>query len=465
MTNVLLSRLRSKFDMFVRHGLHGFRSEPISFARGSHHGTATVRRSKKIGLLDHMGTGNLGDDETQTAVLQKIKERSPDAIICLFSWFPSDTEFRHRIPAYPIRREPHHRGADTKAKVKSKLSKHRIFLGVLKAIYAAIQVPETVLREFVFLVRSFVIIRTFDILIISGGGQLLDSWGGPWKYPYTIFKWVLLAKLSGVKCYFLNVGAGPLEHPLSKLFVKRALFLADYVSFRDKKSKALVHKIGYTGDAQVFPDCVYGLDVLPFSASRIARDKPIVGISPMAYCDPRKYYIRDQQAYESYLRKLTLFGSWLSQSYNVTLFSTDMWFDSPTLQELDAALRNETDMDDTCMLTHEPIKNTNDLLSQMSSMDFIITCRFHGVVFAHLMNIPLIAISHHPKVATLMSDLGLAEYCLDIDAFDLELLTATFTRMVTNKDSIKARLREKAALYNNALTTQFNQLFLSGGTK
>jgi hypothetical protein len=117
MTNVLLSRLRNRFDMFVRQGLHGFRSEPISFARGSHHGTATVRRSKKIGLLDHMGTGNLGDDETQTAVLQKIRERSPDAIICLFSWFPSDTEFRHRIPAYPIRREPHHRGADTKAKV------------------------------------------------------------------------------------------------------------------------------------------------------------------------------------------------------------------------------------------------------------------------------------------------------------------------------------------------------------
>jgi polysaccharide pyruvyl transferase WcaK-like protein len=449
--------------MFVGRGLLGFRSEPTSFAPGSDHAIATARTRKKIGLLDHMGTGNLGDDTTQTAVLQKIKERWPDSIICLFSWFPSDTQFRHNMPAYPIRREPFDGGADVKAKVKMALSRHRNFLRVLKTIYAAIQLPGAVFHELVFLVRSFVIIRTFDILVISGGGQLLDSWGGPWKYPYTIFKWVLLAKLSSTKCYFLNVGAGPLEHPLSKLFVRRALFLADYVSFRDKKSKALMNKIGYTGNAQVFPDCVYGFDVPPFITSRIASDKPVVGISPMAYCDPRRYYIRDQKAYEDYLRKLTLFGAWLSSSHRVTLFSTDIWFDSSTLQELDSALRNQPDMDSTCLLAHEPITNMEDLLSQMASMDFIITCRFHGVIFAHLMHIPLIAISHHPKVATLMSDLGLAEYCLDIDTFDLELLKTTFTRMVANKVNIKACMNEKAALYSDALTTQFNQLFCLEG--
>ena len=59
------------------------------------------------------------------------------------------------------------------------------------------------------------------------------------------------AKLSGAKCYFVNVGAGPLERRLSRWFINRALHLADYVSFRDAKSLALVQEIGFTGPSQV----------------------------------------------------------------------------------------------------------------------------------------------------------------------------------------------------------------------
>jgi len=59
-----------------------------------------------------------------------------------------------------------------------------------------------------------VIIRTFDILIISGGGQLLDSWGGPWKYPYTILKWVLLAKLGFI---LAGIAAGSAGQPIGNV--------------------------------------------------------------------------------------------------------------------------------------------------------------------------------------------------------------------------------------------------------
>jgi polysaccharide pyruvyl transferase WcaK-like protein len=433
-----------------------------------------VRGPKKIGLLDHMGGGNLGDDTTQTAVMDNIKRRWPDSVICGFSMNPPDTQSRHGIPAYAIRRktwitpcQSKNSEAGFKDRVKSALSEHRIFLGILRTINdVVIRIRGALFSEFIFLAGSFQVIRTFDILIISGGGQLLDSWGGPWQFPYTIFKWILLAKLSGVKCYFLNVGAGPLQHPLSKFFVKRALLLADYVSFRDQKSKALAREVGFTGKAQVFPDCVYALDVRSFNTSWIeTRDVPIVGISPMAYCDPRRYYISDPLIYEDLVRKLAQFGSWLSHRYCLTLFSTDIWFDANTVADLDAALKNETDMDDTRLLKRDRIMTTEELLSQMSSMDYIITCRFHGVIFAHLMNIPVIALSHHPKVTAQMSDFGLSEYCLDIRTFDQELLRTTFSRMVSDKDRIKALMEEKVALYRNALTTQFDQLFFSDATK
>jgi polysaccharide pyruvyl transferase WcaK-like protein len=181
----------------------------------------------------------------------------------------------------------------------------------------------------------------------------------------------------------------------------------------------------------------------------------------MAYCDPRRYWIQDQGAYEAFVRKLVVFGAWLTGRHRLTLFSTDIWFDSQTLAKVDEALKSETHTKATHLLIDTPvaIATVETLLSQMSTMDYVITCRFHGVIFAHLMNIPVIALSHHPKVSTLMADLGLSEFCIDIDTFDVELLTATFTRLMADSLAIKACMAEKAALYKSALTTQFDQLF------
>jgi polysaccharide pyruvyl transferase WcaK-like protein len=426
-------------------------------------------RAKKIGLLDHMGGGNLGDDTTQTAVIYNVKRRWPSSMIYGFSMNPGDTQSRHGIPSYPIRREqwssPAYFLEGDASAIKDKVSTApgvpNLFQRLLrKAGALAIRKPKAMVAELIFLARSYSALRPLDILIISGGGQLLDSWDGIWGYPYTIFKWVSLARLAGTKCYILNVGAGPIRRPLSKLFIRLALRLADYVSFRDQKSKVLAQGIGFLGEAQVCPDCVYGLDVSTYLASRIeVRNEPLVGLSPMAYCDPRHYWLQDQAAYDALVRKFVLFGAWLAERYRVTLFSTDIWTDAQTLGEVDAALKREIDTDHARLTTHEPIKALESLLPVMSSMDYIITCRFHGVVFAHIMNIPVIAISHHPKVAALMANLGLSEYCLNIDTFELELLKSTFIRMVADKAGIRARMAKAAALYGEQLTVQFDQLF------
>ena len=144
---------------------------------------------------------------------------------------------------YPIRRETwdpaywnrlHKRGF--KRKIGIAISNYRIFAISFRAINSIfVKLPGILLHECLFLAKSLGIVRCLDILIISGGGQLLDSWGGPWKFPYTIFKWIILAKLSRLECYFINVGAGPLEHSLSKYFIRCALLLANYISFRDRK--------------------------------------------------------------------------------------------------------------------------------------------------------------------------------------------------------------------------------------
>lgn len=412
---------------------------------------------RKIGLLNHMGGGNLGDDATQDAVIQNIRSRWPESVIFGFSMNPADTQTRHGIPSYPIRTEtwyvdvrPAHSGVTLKTKVKVALSKYR-FLAPLISLF----------RELRFIAKSFWIIRSFDLLIISGGGQLLDAWGGPWKFPYTVFKWTLLAKLSHAKCYFLNVGAGPLDHPMGKWFIKSALRVSDYISFRDENSRVLVQKIGFRGEGQISADCVYALDSSARRPHSTApRGEPIVGLSPMAYCDPRVYWQKDQAVYQGFIRNLASFGSWLSENhYFLSLFSTDISFDSQTIEDLKTALAAGNGNLPPHRVEHPRIAAIGELLSQMRSMDYIVTCRFHGVVFAHLLNKPVLALSHHPKVSTLMNDLGMARYCVDIRKCDVNLLKETFLALVRNRDEIRSQMAEKLACYRQSLSIQFDQLF------
>jgi polysaccharide pyruvyl transferase WcaK-like protein len=305
--------------------------------------------------------------------------------------------------------------------------------------------------------------KFYDLLIISGGGQLTEK-DGPWGFPYTIFKWVVLARSAGVRCVFLNVGAGPLTQPLSKFFVRRALLAADYVSLRDSKSQALVQKIGFTGESRVCPDSAYGLEVAAVRGSaRETGSQSIVGFAPMDYCDPGPggYQAeKDQIVYDAFIRKLASFASWLiSRSHALALFGTDFGVDPKAIQDLQSALLSYHGISSRqCGVDHS-VKSVRDLLVAMSGMDYVVTCRFHGVVFAHLLEKPVLAIAPHPKVAELMADLELSNYCVDARDFDASALADKFASMVANADEIKSRMATKLTRNRQLLRYQFDELF------
>lgn len=423
----------------------------------------------KIGLLHHVGGGNLGDDATVDAVADNIKRRWPSAEIVVFSMNPDDTEMRHGLISRPMRRKGWSIGykrARTEASlaktVKALTRKYRAVFYLLKATNAVVRLPIEVLRELVFLVSSRRNIKSFDLFIICGGGQLTEK-DGPWGFPYNIFKWVLLARSAGVRCLFLNLGAGPLTQPLSKFFVTRALLAADYVSLRDDDSRALVHEIGFTGESRVCPDSVYGLEIATTNENPGRRAQPIVGFAPMPYpdLDPHGYPAeKDQKAYDEFIGKLAAFASWLvGQSYSPSFFGTDVGVDPRAIEDIQMALLNRHGITSSHYSVSNSVKSAHDLLAMMSGMDYVVTCRFHGVVFAHLLNKPVLAIAHHAKVRDLMADLELSSYCVDIRDFDVKKLADMFTSMVVNAEEIKTRMAAKLMRNRQLLKGQFDELF------
>lgn len=418
-----------------------------------------------------MGYGNLGDAATQEALMAGIRDRVPDAEIVGFSLNPGDTTRRHGIPCYSITywhpglkdpAQPDSTGSNsTRPGWRQRLTSFAKNIPLLSRIARRLLHAG---REVAHLGRSYRILRSLDTLIIAGGGQLSELWGGPWSHPYNVFKFSILTRLARRKLIFLNVGAGPLKTGLSKAFVGWSLRLADYVSFRDIESQKLACGSRVKRHTHVFPDSAYALDVSRHAtASRVIPAKPVVGLNPMGFCDPRIWPEKDAALYDAYIGKLADFTLWLlNQNYGLRLFSAESSVDSYAIEDLRRRLANNLSpaaIDEMCK---PPSANVSDLMAEMSGFDFVVTSKFHGVVFSHLLAKPVVALSYHPKIDDLMRNVGHSQYCLDIATFDSRRLEDAFTALVNNAQQLKARFRRTASSYYEMLRIQFDGLFVAG---
>ena len=421
----------------------------------------------KIGLLDHMGYGNLGDAATQEALIENMRRRMPGVEIVGFSLNPEDTKRRHGIRSYSIT-QWHPGLAKSTDTGTSDIGEMRSFKSILKQIPIFSTIVKRLLylyREFAHLIRSFKVLRSLDSLVIAGGGQLSELWRGPWSHPYNVLKFSVLTKAARRKLIVLNVGAGPLDSGLAKAFVKWSVTLADYVSFRDIVSQTLVQRLGVKRDTHVFPDSAYALDLSCCEASTPGPVlRPTVGINPIGFCDPRIWPKQDEAAYSRYLGKLVTIVQWLiKHNYRVRVYSGEASVDLYALEDLKTRLMSSVSLNDDDIVFLPPANSVQALLAEMTSLDFVITSKFHGVIFSHLLAKPVIAISYHQKISDLMKIVGHDQYCVPIENFTSKRVEEIFTSLVSESQSLKSTFRETARSYSARLTEQFDYLFISEG--
>lgn len=416
-----------------------------------------------------MGYGNLGDAAIQEAVIANIKRRVPNAQLVGFSLIPDDTMGRHGIPCHPIKwwypklGQTENQGGDRTSlnvRLRSALKSHPLFHAWAKPVVK-------LAREALFWVRSYRVLRSLDLLIISGSGQLGELWRGPWSHPYTLFKFAVLAKLARTKLYFLNVGAGPLEHPLSRFFARWAVRIADYRSFRDHDSQALVRSLGVNGQTHVYPDPVYALDVGEHVNNRPrGSSRPVVGLNPIGFCDPRLWPRPDEAVYQEYLEKVTRFSAWLlTHGYHLRVFTNEISVDRYAIEDLRTRLRARLSAPELLsQVFRAPSATVKDVLQEMAEFDYIVTSKFHGIIFSHLLGKPVIALTYHRKMDVAMRSVGQGHFCADIERFDVDWLIDAFRSLGDESGRIRSQCR--AAVHANAarLSQQFDGLFLPGAS-
>jgi len=420
--------------------------------------------SLTIGLLDHMGYGNLGDAASQDVAIANIQKRLPEAQLIGFSFVPADTTARHGIPCYPIRWW-YPISANTEVPAAGTNGAIHGIKFIVKRVPFLSGLAKWVLecgRDVKFWVSSYQAVSRLDILVISGGGQLSDLWRGPWSHPYAIFRFCLLAKLAGKKLYFLNVGAGPLNHWLSKWFAKQAVQMADYRSFRDEDSRELVRGLGVKAETYVNPDLAYGLEVkqakngIPHGASM-----PMVGVNPIGFCDPRNWARKDESAYRNYLQKIVSFSTWLlEQGYRLRIFTTEASLDKYVIADMTAALQSQVSPELFGRVSVSGGREVDEVLREMAEFDFVLTSKFHGIIFSQVLGKPVISLSYHKKMEFAMRAAGQERFNSSIERFDAAWLMEAFRCLVESRVEIQRKSEAVVSGYAARLAKQFDGLLL-----
>ena len=427
----------------------------------------------KVALLTPYDGGNLGDAAIQEALIGNFRKYDPQVQLYGITLHPESTAARHHIPCYPLAAisRPYYHAKKAPAvspnhcSATSQLGKSveaprfferikRAVRGVLLRIGLKPLVRFT--QECVHILRSYRFLQSVDMLVVAGGGQLDEEWGGSWGHPYALMKWAVLARAAGTSVIFLSVGGCRADLWLTKLFLRIALSLACYRSYRDEGSRQLARSITPTADGPMVPDLAFSLSFIAQPSMATSGSVALhVGVSPIAYARTGMWPTEDPAQYERYMAELALFvGALLKRGIFVTLFSSsspdDQLFDDLRVR-IDPNLETEA----RARLLFGNVTSVQDLLVLLHSLDFVVASRLHGLILSFLVGKPSIALSYDRKVETLMTDVGLKAYCLDIRSFTSKNLLATFLNVQTNGAVVKSKLSATCSYYDQLLQSQY----------
>jgi polysaccharide pyruvyl transferase WcaK-like protein len=88
-----------------------------------------------------------------------------------------------------------------------------------------------------------------------------------------------------------------------------------------------------------------------------------------------------------------------------------------------------------------------------------VASRLHGVILSHLVAIPVLALSYDPKVDAQMTIAKQKDYCLDINALELNKFIERFKALKGARIREAAHLRSDALLFREQLNSQYDRIF------
>jgi polysaccharide pyruvyl transferase WcaK-like protein len=214
----------------------------------------------------------------------------------------------------------------------------------------------------------------------------------------------------------------------------------------------------------VYPDLAFNLQstLLP-ACDSIGKQRPVFGIGLKDYLGREGSRDRNtNRTYRDYLNTLGDLVAWLCErKYMVRVIIGDVLYDSGVKQDFMELLHERGLMNQEGQIVNEPVFTVKELLSQIAAIDFLITSRFHNLVLALMLNKPVLCLSDHGKLDSLMTEIGLTEYCLPLANLDFDDLIDRVVKLEKNAGALKPYIKQKTEEYRRTLDEEYSLIFKS----
>jgi polysaccharide pyruvyl transferase WcaK-like protein len=406
-------------------------------------------RRAKIAFFGVFGIENLGNECTLQSILLNAREQLSNADMYAISFGRDDTALRHHLPAVPVTQQN-----------LSGIVRRGGFSGNVARLGRICRRIPNELKDWLMAIR---VLRGTDLVVMTGTGMLTDYATSALGFPYQVFRWTAAARIAGCKVRFVSVGVGPIYERFSRWFIRTALSLADFRSFRDHNSRERIRKIGFASASDhVFPDLVFSLprDIFPFRKT-YDRQRRHVGLGVMDHRDVHIWTAEQHRSqYSRYLEKMCDFVTWLvERNYVVHLLQGDSRHDSVTRADLKSRLEKRGIRYDQAGIIDESSMTVEDLIAQIAEVDVVVSPRFHNLLLGLMMNIPAISISYDPKNDCLLEGIGLGEYRQALTDLDVNKLIDQFSRLTDEAEHLKPLIAAKTVEYRALLEEQYQLIF------
>jgi polysaccharide pyruvyl transferase WcaK-like protein len=404
-----------------------------------------ARRARRfrIALIGQFGVGNFGNDGSLEAMIGTLRRICPEAELAVICTQPEAVSRTFGVETIKLTRPP----------IKSR------WFGLANRMLG--RVPYKMLGP----IRAYVRLRRFHAVVLPGTGAFDDFGDTPFGMPYVLLKWLLMARLRGCVVAFASIGAGPAYHSLSRLFFACAACCASYRSFRDGISRDFIGSLGVNAASDpIFPDLAFGL---PVPAAE-ERELPgtVVGLGVMNY---RGCTDRNDTIYNAYISKLAEFVTRTVTRGSSVRLILGQENDEVAVVDLMERLRGRLSDADLARIVYHRSASLHDVMAQMQATDVVVATRFHNIVCALRIGLPVISLGYLEKHDALAADTGLSAFCTSVETFSVEWLESRLESLMAEKELRAKQIRETVLRYRQELLNQEallrTQLFARAGSR
>ncbi|MFS0575621.1 polysaccharide pyruvyl transferase family protein [Sporosarcina sp. 179-K 3D1 HS] len=374
----------------------------------------------KIGIVGNYGNDNNGDEAILLSIIKQVTATFDisHSDLTVFSNNPKQTATRYGVTSFPLY---YKNGNAVKTFMKTYSNNKQI-------------------------------VKTFDLLIIGGGGILMDLY----RREAPLFgSYAMMAKNSRVPYIVYGCGAGPLHTGLGKWFIRYMCKNADSVSVRDPESMELLRSIGVKEPVRIIGDPAFSLRG---ENSREPSKAPVnIGVTAVPYYHAGYWPEEDVSRYEDYVEGMAKNLDHLAEHHNVNInfFATKFPQDADVTKDIQAKM---THADKTSILDKNLLPD--QILEITAQQDIVIGTRLHSLILATCTETPVMAISYHPKVHDFMKLADLERFAFPISEMnqDRTLFLEAFNEMKGSWTETADRTKELSIrLYEEAMkgTDQF----------